>query len=241
MKKLVLVSFALMLAVNVQAQFWGNNKIKGNGEMTSITRKTSDYDGIKCAGSFNFILVAGTEGNIKIEGESNLLEHIITDVKNNNLIIKVDNNVSLQSSRNKTITVTIPFKDISEVSLAGSGDLWSESTIKSDDFKVSLAGSGDVKLTIDAQNTTAKVAGSGDLTLTGNTIDLEADVAGSGDFHGFDLNANNTTVSVAGSGDASVVCNENLVARVAGSGGIRYKGNPLKEDTKVAGSGSISN
>lgn len=241
MKKLVLVSFALMLAVNVQAQFWGNKKIKGNGEMTSIIRTTSDYDGIKCAGSFNFILVSGTEGNIKIAGESNLLEYIITEVKNNNLIVKVDNNVSLQSSRNKTITITIPFRDISEVSLAGSGDLWSESDIKSDDLKVSLAGSGDVKLTIDAQNTTAKVAGSGDLTLTGNTIDLEVDVAGSGDFYGFDLNANNTNVSVAGSGDARVVCNENLVARVAGSGGIRYKGNPTKEDTKVAGSGSISN
>ncbi len=241
MKKLVLVSFALMLAINVQAQFWGNKKIKGNGEMTSITRTTSDYDGIKCAGSFNFILVSGTEGNIKIEGESNLLEYIITEVKNNNLIVKVDNNVSLQSSRNKTITITIPFRDISEVSLAGSGDLWSESDIKSDHLEVSLAGSGDVKLTIDAQNTIAKVAGSGDLTLTGNTENLEVRVAGSGDFHGFNLNASHTDVSVAGSGDAKVVSNESLLARVAGSGDIKYKGNPTKEDTKVAGSGSISN
>lgn len=177
----------------------------------------------------------------KIEGESNLLEYISTEVKNNHLIVKVNNNVSLQSSRNKTITVTIPYKDISEVSMAGSGNMWSKNNIKSDDFKVSLAGSGDVKLTIETQKTTAKVAGSGNLTLTGKTVDLKADIAGSGDFYGYNLNANNTNVSVVGSGNAKVVCNEDLVARVAGSGNIRYKGKPSKEDTKVSGSGSISN
>lgn len=241
MKRLVLLSVIILFSVNTYAQFWGNKKIKGNGNMTSITRTTSDYDGIKCAGPFNYILVAGTEGDIKIEGESNLLEYISTEVKNNHLIVKVNNNVSLQSSRNKTITVTIPYKDISEVSMAGSGNMWSKNNIKSDDFKVSLAGSGDVKLTIETQKTTAKVAGSGNLTLTGKTVDLKADIAGSGDFYGYNLNANNTNVSVAGSGKAKVVCNEDLVARVAGSGNIRYKGKPSKEDTKVSGSGSISN
>lgn len=70
---------------------------------------------------------------------------------------------------------------------------------------------------------------------------MEAKVAGSGDFHGFDLEANHTEVSVAGSGDAEVVSKQSLKARVAGSGDIQYKGNPTKEDTKVSGSGSISN
>src|SRR5690606_238341 len=120
-------------------------------------------------------------------------------------------------------------------------DLWNESTINATDFNVSLAGSGDIKLQIEAQSIKGSVAGSGDLTLKGSTNYLEANVAGSGDFHGFELQANDTDVSVAGSGDAKVVSNEVLKARVAGSGDIKYKGNPKKEDSKVAGSGSISN
>ena len=71
--------------------------------------------------------------------------------------------------------------------------------------------------------------------------DLDANIAGSGDFHGFELLANNTDVSIAGSGDAEVVSYESIKARVAGSGDIKYKGNPKKEDTKVLGSGSITN
>ena len=241
MKHLILGICALLSFSAVQAQKWGNKKIKGNGNVTTITRTTSDYDGVKCAGSFDYILVAGTEGKITIEGEENLLEYIVTEVKDNNLIVKTENNVNLSTSRNKTIKITIPFKDINHVSLAGSGDLWNEDKITASNFSVSLAGSGDVVVNFEATSTKASIAGSGDLTLKGSTNDLDANVAGSGDLHGFNLSSNNTDVSVAGSGDAEVLCNNNLKARVAGSGDIQYKGNPKTKDTKVAGSGSISN
>jgi len=241
MNKSILLLVALMLSSVSQAQWWGNEKVKGNGNMTTETRTTEDYDGIKCAGSMDYILVAGTEGKIKIEGEENLLKHIITEVKNGNLIVKVEKGISLRPSWNKTIKITIPFKDISNVSLAGSGDLWNEDVITSNDFDVSLAGSGDVIINVQASSLESSLAGSGDLTLKGKTNYLNVRVAGSGDIHGFGLQANHTTVSVAGSGDAEVVSNESLKARVSGSGDIEYRGNPTKEDTKVSGSGSISN
>jgi hypothetical protein len=66
-------------------------------------------------------------------------------------------------------------------------------------------------------------------------------LAGSGDIHAFGLQSNHTEASIAGSGDIEVVSNQSLKARVSGSGDIEYKGNPSKEDTKVSGSGKISN
>ena len=239
-KSIKLLTVALLFVITTNAQNWGNKKIKGNGEVTTVTRNTGDYDGIKCAGSLNYILVAGTEGEITIEGESNLLEHIVTEVKNGNLIVKVKNGKNISSNKNKAIKITIPFKDISKVSLAGSGDLWNEDVITSNKLSVSLAGSGDIVLDIKTTYVKGAIAGSGDLTLKGSTDNLEAKIAGSGDFHGFDLQSNHTEVSIAGSGDAQVVSIETLKARVAGSGDIVYKGNP-KTDTKVAGSGNISN
>ena len=241
MKKSIVLLTALMITSLTQAQWWGNDKIKGNGNMTTETRSTGDYYGIKCAGSMDYILVAGTEGNIKIEGEENLLKYIITEVKDGNLIVKVEKGKNLKPSLNKTIKVTIPFKDINKVSLAGSGDLWNTDKISANNLNVSLAGSGDIVLDIETTSVKGSLAGSGDLTLKGNTNDLTAKVAGSGDIHAFGLQANNTVVSIAGSGDAEVVSNQSIKARVAGSGDIEYKGNPDKEDTKVSGSGTISN
>ncbi len=233
----ILLIACLFFASTSYAQW--SKSIKGNGKMTTVTRTTSDYDGINCAGSFDFILVEGTEGKITIEGEENLIEYVVTEVKNGALVVKAKNDVNLKSSKNKTIKITIPFKDIEKVSLAGSGDLWNKDVLSSNDLDISLTGSGDIVLNIKATKTKASITGSGDVTLKGSTNNLEASVTGSGDFHGYDLESNNTDVSVTGSGDAKVVCNENLKARVAGSGDISYKGNPKTEDTKVDGSGSI--
>jgi len=233
----ILIIACLLFASTSCAQ-WGKS-IKGNGNMTTVTRTTSDYDGVKCAGSFDYVLVEGTEGNITIEGEENLIEYIVTEIKNGALVVKVKNDVNLKTSRNKPIKITIPFKEIENVSLAGSGDLWNDNVLASDNLDISLTGSGDIILNIKASKTKASITGSGDVTLKGTSNKLEASVTGSGDFYGFDLEVNDTDVSVTGSGDAKVVCNENLKARVTGSGDIMYKGNPKTEDTKVAGSGSI--
>lgn len=230
----------ILLTTQIQAQSWFSNKVKGNGNVTTITRTTSSYDAIACAGSMDFILVEGQEGKITLEGESNLLEHIVTKVKNNTLIVKVEKGVNISESYNKTIKITIPCRDIQKVSLTGSGDLWNTNTISENHLEVDLTGSGDVILDIDTNNVSGSVTGSGDVTLKGKTTNLEASVTGSGDFNGNHLQAENTEVTVTGSGDAEVVSTETLKARVSGSGDIEYSGNPKKEDTKVAGSGSIS-
>lgn len=238
MKVSFAVLAALLFVTTTQAQ-WGNKTIKGNGHVTTITRSTSDYDGIKCAGSWNFILVKGKEGTITIEGEENLLEYIITEVDGGELMIKTENNINLKTSFNKKITITIPFEDIDAVSLSGSGDIISKHTIRSTNFETKLAGSGDIILDIEAKNTKTIVTGSGDITLTGKTTNFEASVTGSGDIHAYNLNAETADVKVTGSGDIDLTCTKSLKAKVTGSGDIKYKGNPSNKKNKVTGSGSI--
>lgn len=237
MKKTVILLAALLAINTVKAQ----QKIKGNGNITTITRTTSDYDAVSFTGSFDYVLVSGTEGKIQIEGEENLLQYIVTEVKNGTLSVRTENRTNLQTSRNKTIKITVPFEEIHEVSLTGSGDVWNENTLTASHFKTSLTGSGDVKLQLEAETIEASVTGSGDMSLKGQTTSLKVNVTGSGDYEGYQLTANDVDVSVNGSGDATIVCNGHLKARVAGSGDITYKGNPKTEDSKVAGSGSIGN
>jgi hypothetical protein len=220
---------------------WGGKGIKGNGEVTVVNRSTGDYNGVKCSGFMDFKLIPGTEGNIKIEAESNLIEYIVTEVKNGDLIVKVENNVNLKPSRNKPLLITIPYETVDKVSLSGSGDVWNEGTLVSNNFNASISGSGDVVLKISSSKAKGTVSGAGDLTLKGSATDLVASVTGSGDFHGFDLESVNVDVAVTGSGDAAVNVSGELRARVTGSGDIEYRGNPTKEDTKVTGSGSIQN
>jgi hypothetical protein len=236
--KLLLV-FVLVFTTSVSAQNWWKNKVKGNGNVSKVTRTTGDYDAVRCAGFMDFELVDGKEGKITIEGEENLLDYIITEVKNDELVVKVEKGVNLKTSWKKGIKITIPADDIEKVSLSGSGDVYNNFVLDSDDLKVELSGSGDMNLKVKTNYLSSAITGSGDIKIVGDTDVLETKITGSGDFHGFELNANNTEAYVTGSGDIKVFSNKMLKARVTGSGDITYKGDPDKEDTKVTGSGSI--
>lgn len=239
MKKLITLSLVLLASTQIHAQWWGKS-VKGNGELETITRNVGDYDEISVAGFFDVTLVAGNEGELTIEGESNLLEYIETEVNGERLTIKVKNKQNLKTSWGKDIKIRVPFRDLNQVSLSGSGEIMSTDVIKANNFRVSVSGSGDINLVVEASSTESRVTGSGDLVLRGSTRDHETSVTGSGDLEAGRFKADNVDAKVTGSGDIRVSCDKSIRARVTGSGDIEYVGNPTKQDTKVSGSGDIS-
>lgn len=239
MKKIAVLGIAVLMCTSCIGQ-WGK-KIKGNGNITSIERNTSDYDAVSVSGWFDVELVNGAEGKISLKGEENLLEYIVTEVKDNKLIIKVKKGVNLKpSSWNDGITITVPIESINAVSLSGSGDIIGKTMIKTTDFNTSMSGSGDITLDINSNTISASMSGSGDINLNGTTNNFNATISGSGDIKAFDLEAMNVDANISGSADIKVTVKQKLKARVSGSGDITYKGNPIKVDTKVSGSGDIT-
>ena len=239
MKKFITLTLALGMVAVTNAQ-WGR-KIQGNGDVVTIERSVGDYDEVAMAGWFDVELVSGSEGELTLKGESNLLEHIVTEVKNGKLTIKVEKGLNLRPSNWKSgIYVTVPIESIDAVSLSGSGDLVGKTTIRARQFSTAMSGSGDVTLTVEAEEIEASLSGSGDINLSGRATDFTVSVSGSGDIKAFDLEADFVTATVSGSADIKVTANQSLEARVFGSGDIQYKGNPKKVNSKSSGSGDIT-
>ncbi len=236
--KTILVVFLFSITVQQGiAQNWKNSKVKGNGNVTTKTVSTDDYDNIHVTGSMDVTLISGTEGSITVTTDENIHEHLEIVTNGNTLTISVKKGHSI--STKKGIDVTVPFQDLSEVELVGSGDITATATIKAKGFETSLTGSGDIILDVESSSLDAKITGSGDMKLNGKADDFELKLSGSGDFDGRSFKTDNAEVYVSGSGDAIISVKESIKARVHGSGDISYKGNPSKSDTKVLGSGSI--
>ncbi|MEN2488807.1 head GIN domain-containing protein [Flavobacterium sp. B11] len=230
---LALTAFFTNSVVNAQ------NKVQGNGKVVTETRTTGDYDGIKIAGSFDVDLVSGKEGKITLKGEENLLAVIKVEVEDNSLKVYVEKGTQIRTSNGK-IQVTVPFDKISELSLAGSGDIQSKDVIKNDNLAVKLSGSGNFNLPVDTNNLELHVSGSGNIHLKGTADKLTTKLSGSGDIDASSLKSKIVEANVSGSGNSKVNCAESITARVAGSGNIKYIGNPEKRDVKVSGSGTIT-
>lgn len=235
-KSLQLILLATFL-VTVIGHAQGN-KIKGNEKMVTEKRATGEYDQISVSGFFDVVLVSGKEGAITITGEENILPYVKVEVKDNVLQIHLEKNMRISTKEN--LVLTVPFEQISAVSLSGSGNVESKSTIEVSNFKAKLSGSGDLKLDVNATDFEINLSGSGDVVLSGNSDNFTSKMSGSGDIDATNLITKKANLTISGSGDMIVNCSDSLYARVSGSGDIAYKGNPQSKDTKVIGSGEIS-
>lgn len=226
----------LIISANLNAQMF-SKKIKGDGVIVTKTRTVSDYDKISVAGSFDVKLFKGNEGEITIKADENLMEYIITEVNGGNLKIKTKKGYTIRTT--KTIVITVPFKDINTISLAGSGDVYSNDMIDTSDLKLSLVGSGNLDLNVSIKNLKSNIAGSGNINLKGDTKNFTCSIAGSGNISGYNLKASIATVKITGSGNVKVNAINEIHAKSVGSGNIYYSGNPSIEKTSSVGSGSI--
>lgn len=234
---LSLLLFTITMSLNAQG-WWGNSKkIKGNGNVVTVNRTTSDYDGVSVGGSFDVILVKGKEGKITIEGEENIIPYIETEVNGNTLKVKYEKNINVRTT--KRLTVTVTYEDLEKVSLGGSGNISAKGTLKSSDFSVSLGGSGNITLEVDADELSSNIGGSGNIKLAGRSNELTCAIAGSGSIKAYDLSTDTLSATIAGSGSIRTTVKTKIKAKVVGSGSIYYKGNPKYIDTKSVGSGDV--
>ncbi|MFM2265748.1 MAG: hypothetical protein RLZ77_1168 [Bacteroidota bacterium] len=233
--------FLLLISLSIGVAYSQKNKtITENEKITTITRTTSAYEDIEISGSFDVKLISGQEGNLTIKGDENVLEYIITEVKNGRLAVYFDKNKSIRYNYNSSIEITIPVEEIKQLDISGSGNFKNNDLIKTENLFLKINGSGNVTFNAETKNLKIAKSGSGNLDGKGTSNNIEINSAGSGNVNLSDLKSENAVVSLSGSGNIKVNCSINLNAQTIGSGNIRYSGNPTNTKLKTEGSGRIS-
>ncbi|MFC4232823.1 head GIN domain-containing protein [Parasediminibacterium paludis] len=211
--------------------------IKGSGVMATEVRTISDAEKIKAVGSFDVEIMPGTSTSLKIEGDDNLIKHIITEKKDGYLVIRMDEGIGYLTENKLVVYITTPH--LEAITSAGSGNVTTKGKFTgSNKLKVSLAGSGNTDIEVNTPTIEASIAGSGDIKMKGETKDLTIKIAGSGNFNGDELKAENAEADIAGSGDVKIFADVKLDAHIAGSGSVLYQGNATVTQ-KIVGSGEV--
>ena len=123
----------------------------------------------------------------------------------------------------------------------GSGRIIAASLMSSV-ISLSINGSGDIKTDhIQSEKLEASVYGSGNIRLVNGTVsNILLEIVGSGNIISGDVIGGTVSAAMSGSGSISIGVLDALNATVAGSGSVRYKGNPSNISKSITGSGSVS-
>lgn len=214
--------------------------IRGNGDFTTEIRQiNTNFDTLESSGAFEIIINdAPQDGKIKLEGDSNILEKIKVETKENKLIIEYEKGVNIINN-SRSVKISLNAQNIKALGLSGSGKINMLGTNNVDSFHIGLSGSGSINAKTISKDVIVGISGSGDVNLGGQTKNLKVGISGSGDVNTFNLNVINSQISVSGSGDVKINVSGNLTVNSSGSGDVFYKGNPKSVIANSNGSGDV--
>jgi hypothetical protein len=225
-----LIASGLLAAASTASAAW----LEGDGQATTQTREVAEFTGVKLETSADVVVMVGGERRVSVTADSNLLEHVRTDVRGRSLVIGTKDGIHPKIP----VRVEISVPDLREVEIDGSGNVSVDGA--RGDASLSIDGSGDLRWSGEGGAVRAEIEGSGKTTLAGSANQLAVEVSGSGGVDAAKLKARNASVEVEGSGDVSVhVDGGAFRAEVTGSGNVTWSGNGTVERAVVSGSGEI--
>jgi hypothetical protein len=221
-------------------------------KLDTINKHVSGLTEIKIGGPFDVQITQGSTEGLTMYAPTEIVDRIVTEVSGG--VLKIQNKHDNWSSGEKSwwsekswwrrhpgkIKVFVTVKDISSVSLSGSGEAVFANGITANALKLKVRGSGNITGKIQVKTLQSSVSGSGNIKLSGTAETSTVKVTGSGNFMALDLVTTNSAAHISGSGNAEINANDKLDAAISGSGGVRYMGAVKTINSKKSGSGSIS-
>jgi len=191
---------------------------------TRETRTVNTFTKISFRVPGKLYLRQGATQKVEIEGKSDFLKEVETDVEGNKLVIGKEgkNWMDWNWDDDDKVNVYITVKDIEALSVGGSGDIIGETKITSRELNLNVSGSGTMKVEVDvAGPLEADVSGSGNVEVRGKCNSFDSDVSGSGKVI--------LSINVAQNADFGV----------SGSGKIQASGTAAEVKASISGSGKV--
>ncbi|HUS86448.1 MAG TPA: head GIN domain-containing protein [Bacteroidales bacterium] len=233
--KIVLITLICMGTFNL-AEAQVKKRINGSGDVKTETRNLEGFTGVKTATAVDIYLTQGNNFDVVVEADDNLLEYIVTEVKDDALNVYLDK-VFITGKKTMIVHVTMP--EIEFIKASSAGDVIGQTPIKADNLKVSTSSAGDVNIEVTAKTLYLSTSSSGDITISGEADYLEASTSSAGDIKGYELTVREADVSASSAGDVKITVTERLKARASSAGDIYYQGNPEYVDAKSSSAGDV--
>lgn len=227
----------LTLLTTTSCMVEGLSGIKGNRNVISEDRNiSSDFDKIKVQQGINLYLTQANSTEISVEADENILDLLVTEVKNNELKVYFEKNVYKAKARN----VYLSTKNIAEIKTSSGAYVKTENTIQSTSLVLDSSSGSSIKATVDADEVESSTSSGADIDIFGETEMLSARASSGSSIDADELIATDVYAKVSSGADIDVNVKGKLTAKASSGGDIDYEGNPKQIDKNTSSGGSVS-
>jgi hypothetical protein len=213
-----------------------DNGISGNGNVVEEDRNVSGFSGVHVSTGIDVLLSEGSDFEVTVEADENLMDVILTELKGDMLVVRTDR-VNIRRAKAKRVYVTLP--ELTELKISSAGDCVGKTPFTCKDLRLGISSAGDLSLEVSADRIWLDISSSGDARISGETDELDVSLSSAGDLHAFDLIAKKVSVNVSSAGDARVTATDEISMNASSAGNIYYQGDAKVIHSRSSSAGDI--
>jgi hypothetical protein len=200
--------------------------IDGSGNVITEKRNISQkFTKISTSSGVNVILEQGSPTMVEVETDDNLIEHVVTEVENGTLVVKIQGNISMMTS----INVRIKTETISSLESTSGSSIKSKNTINGSSIALKSSSGSEIKVDLEYESVSCESSSGSEIKASGKTLRLETKSSSGSEIDARNLAANEVYAQST-SGSSTIV---NPIVKLDGKASSGSSIDYIKEPKKV--------
>lgn len=260
MKRFLIVATAVAVALaaaGCSGSTVFGKKIKGSGVLQTRSIGVEAFHTLKASRGVH-VVIAGSGDSLVIRADDNVLDYVVTQVKNGVLRIGIDE--AINALHHAQVEVTVPGNGgIRCLKASGAASIVSDELLEADgnmeltassagsvraavrarECRIQATSSGSVCTKLQAQTCEVKASSSGRVRMKGSCTDCSMHASSAGRIDAGEFTVQDCEARASSAGSISVHCERSLRARASSAGSISYAGEAAADFTNSSG-GSVT-
>lgn len=213
-----------------------NGGMTGNGQVVEEDRGLSGFSSVRVERGVNVYISQGGEESVVARADENLIEYLITEVRDGELLIS-----SRQGVRRPTAwEVEVQVKEVNSIRSGSGSDVSSRGEIRAGELSLHAGSGSDLELELRADTLHAEAGAGSDMELRGKVNKLTIRASSGSDVEAGELISASCEARAGSGSDLLVHATESLRAEARSGADIRYKGSPKQVDKNTSSGGDIN-
>jgi hypothetical protein len=215
----------------------GFTGIRGNRNVVSEDRSIhEDFNAIKVQQGINLYLSQGNSTKINVEADENIIDLLITEVKNNELKVYFEKNVYKAKARNVYLTTN----EISSIRTSSGAYVQSENTLQVNSLVLDSSSGSSIKVYVNADEIESSTSSGADIDIFGKTKFISAKASSGSSIDADELESVDAYAKASSGANIDINVSGKLTAKASSGGDIDYEGNPSDINKDTSSGGSVS-
>ena len=233
----LITTYLIILFTTSSCMVEGITGIKGSNNVVSEERTiSSNFESIKVSQGISVHLTQDNSTELKVEADDNIIDLLVTEVKNNELTIYFEKNVYRAKARNVYLTT----KNISQIRTSSGAHVTAENTIQTTALDLDSSSGSSIKIRVNANEISSEASSGSNVKIEGKTTIFSAKASSGSSIKADDLKTTDAKVKASSGSNIYVNVSGQLTAKASSGGDIDYEGNPTNIDKDTSSGGSVS-